>query len=271
MTQRNSEYARNAKTLAESSQQSARKGAEAMGRMADAITDIQNSSADTSKIMKVIDEIAFQTNLLALNAAVEAARAGEAGKSFAVVAEEVRNLAQRSAEASRNTAALIEKSTKSAENGGHISEEVAVALEEITDSSNQVNGLVIKIADASGGQAMGFEQINSAIGQMGTVTQQNAANAEESAAAAEELTNQVGALNDIVRQLQALVGNSGSHRAEEVLPNTAPTDRSRHEYANTNPLAGNRRARETTAEDRVDAQSVRPLNEDEEPSAATAV
>jgi methyl-accepting chemotaxis protein len=210
MTQKNAGYAQEAKTLSETAQASADKGFQAMTRMSGAISDIQKSSLDTAKIMKVIDEIAFQTNLLALNAAVEAARAGEAGKSFAVVAEEVRNLAQRSAEASRNTAALIEVSTKSAENGVEISQEVEESLREITESSREVNELVVKIAASSNDQACGFEQINSAISQMGTVTQQNAANAEESAAAAEELTSQVEALNYVVRQLRVLVEGSGS-------------------------------------------------------------
>jgi methyl-accepting chemotaxis protein len=210
VTQRNSGYAQDAKSLARNAQDSAEKGTQAMTRMAHAISDIHKSSLDTANVLKVIDEIAFQTNLLALNAAVEAARAGEAGKSFAVVAEEVRNLAQRSAEASRNTAALIDVSTKSAEHGVEISKDVEEALAEITNSASEVNDLVVKIAAASGDQATGFGQINSSISQMSTVTQQNAANAEESAAAAEELTNQVDGLNDIVNQLRALVEARGS-------------------------------------------------------------
>src|SRR5206468_7569778 len=119
----------------------ANKGNNAMQKMSVAIHDIQKSSAETGKIIKVIDEIAFQTNLLALNAAVEAARAGEAGKGFAVVAEEVRNLAMRSAEAARNTAALIEGSVQSARYGAVISTEVAEALKDITESSAQVDTL----------------------------------------------------------------------------------------------------------------------------------
>jgi methyl-accepting chemotaxis protein len=210
MTRQNAGNAQEAKTLAETAQNSAEKGFQAMTRMSTAIAEIQKSSMDTSKIMKVIDEIAFQTNLLALNAAVEAARAGEAGKSFAVVAEEVRNLAQRSAEASRNTSALIEQSIKSADNGVQISKEVGEALQGITESSRRVNDLVAQIAAASNDQTHGIEQINSAIGQMGTVTQQNAANAEESAAAAEELSSQVEELNHVVRQLRALVQGTGA-------------------------------------------------------------
>jgi methyl-accepting chemotaxis protein len=223
MTRQNAGNAQEARTLAEAAQSSADKGFQAMTRMSTAIVEIQKSSMDTSKIMKVIDEIAFQTNLLALNAAVEAARAGEAGKSFAVVAEEVRNLAQRSAEASRNTSALIEQSIKSAENGVQISKEVGEALQGITESSRRVNDLVAQIAAASNDQTHGIEQINSAIGQMGAVTQQNAANAEESAAAAEELSSQVEELNHVVRQLRALV--EGTEAGTERRPSSRFTER----------------------------------------------
>ena len=205
MTRQNAENALEARRLSEAARCSADKGFEAMSRMSVAIAEIQRSSTDTSKIMKVIDEIAFQTNLLALNAAVEAARAGEAGKSFAVVAEEVRNLAQRSAEAARNTAALIEESVKSADKGVQISREVSEALQGITEKTRKANELVTEIAAASNDQAHGIGQINTAIGQMGTVTQQNAANAEESASAAEELNNQVEGLNRVVGQLRGLL------------------------------------------------------------------
>jgi methyl-accepting chemotaxis protein len=162
-----------------------------MKRMSSAITDIEKSSSETAKIIKVIDEIAFQTNLLALNAAVEAARAGEAGKGFAVVAEEVRNLAMRSAEAAKNTAAMIEESVKSAKNGVQIAGEVATVLDEI--------------ASASAEQAQGISQVNAAVQQMDKVTQSNAAGAEESAAASEELNSQAEQLNSIVRDLMSLV------------------------------------------------------------------
>ena len=121
MTKQNAQNAEQANTLSSQARQSAQHGAEAVKRMSAAIDDIQKSSNETSKIIKVIDEIAFQTNLLALNAAVEAARAGEAGKGFAVVAEEVRNLAMRSAEAAKNTSGLIEKSVQHAQNGVKIS------------------------------------------------------------------------------------------------------------------------------------------------------
>ncbi|MGW8256648.1 MAG: methyl-accepting chemotaxis protein [Thermoguttaceae bacterium] len=215
MTRQNAGNAQEARELAEAARQNADKGFEAMHRMSQAMSEIQKSSLDTSKIMKVIDEIAFQTNLLALNAAVEAARAGEAGKSFAVVAEEVRNLAQRSAEASRNTAALIEQSIKSAENGVQLGKEVGETLQGITDSSRRVNDLVAQIAAASKDQAHGIEQINGSIGQMGSVIQQNAATAEESASAAEELNGRVAELNNVVSGLRALLeGGKTEHRQQ---------------------------------------------------------
>ena len=214
MIKQNAGNAGEAKTRADSARLSADKGIEAMNRMAGAINDIQKSSVDTSKIIKTIDEIAFQTNLLALNAAVEAARAGEAGKSFAVVAEEVRNLAHRSAEAARNTAALIEGSVKSADNGVQISKEVGQTLKEIADGSRKVNDLVGEIAAACNEQSQGIEQINTAVGQMDTVIQQNAANAEESASAAEELNAQAEGLNGMVTQLRTLIGGTETRAAE---------------------------------------------------------
>ncbi|MCE9544007.1 MAG: hypothetical protein K8T25_00555 [Planctomycetia bacterium] len=208
MTKQNAGNATDANNLATIARTSAEKGSQAMTRMSTAISDIQRSSADTSKIVKTIDEIAFQTNLLALNAAVEAARAGEAGRSFAVVAEEVRNLAQRSAEAAKNTAAMIEQSVKSADNGVQISKDVGEVFKEIADGSRKVNELVAQIATACNQQAQGIDQISSTVGQMDTVTQQNAAVSEESASAAEELSVQADELNHVVIQLRAMLNGS---------------------------------------------------------------
>ncbi|HNU31867.1 MAG TPA: methyl-accepting chemotaxis protein, partial [Sedimentisphaerales bacterium] len=142
MTKQNADNAQQANTLAVEAKKAAGTGAESMGRMSQAIHEIQKSSDETSKIIKVIDEIAFQTNLLALNAAVEAARAGEAGKGFAVVAEEVRNLAMRSAEAAKNTASMIEESVKNSKNGVDIATEVSKVLEEIVQSVSNVTDRV---------------------------------------------------------------------------------------------------------------------------------
>ncbi|MCP4045668.1 MAG: hypothetical protein GY732_06715 [Gammaproteobacteria bacterium] len=210
MTKQNADNAQQANSLADEARQAANGGTEAMGRMSAAIGDIQKSSDETAKIIKVIDEIAFQTNLLALNAAVEAARAGEAGKGFAVVAEEVRNLAMRSAEAAKNTSSLIEESVKKSNNGVGIAGEVSKVLDEIVGSVSKTTDLVGEIAAASQEQAQGIDQVNTAVTQMDKVTQQNAANAEESASASEELSAQAESMNQAVQELVALVGGSAA-------------------------------------------------------------
>ena len=172
---------------------------------------IKGASDDISKIIKTIDEIAFQTNILALNAAVEAARAGEAGMGFAVVAEEVRNLAQRSAQSAKETAGKIEDSVKKSEHGVQICGKVAQSLSAIVGKARQVDTLVAEIAQASKEQTQGIEQVNTAVSQMDKVTQSNAGNAEETAAAAEELSAQSVVLQDSVATLLALV--DGANRS----------------------------------------------------------
>ncbi len=200
MTKQNAENANQAKTLAGEANANAAQGKQAMARMSDAINKIKDSSDQTAKIVKTIDEIAMQTNLLALNAAVEAARAGEAGRGFAVVAEEVRNLAQRSAEAAKNTANMIEESVKNAEEGVAIASDVAKSFEAIAGSNSKVDDLIAEIAAASQEQSQGIDQVNTAVAQMDKVTQQNAANSEESASAAEELSSQAEELQKMVAQ-----------------------------------------------------------------------
>ena len=214
MIKQNAGNANEAKALADETNGNASRGAQAMQRMSTAIDEIKKSSDETARILKTIDEIAFQTNLLALNAAVEAARAGEAGKGFAVVAEEVRNLAQRSAEAARNTANLIEQSVKSSDNGVAISREVGESLDAISQAAGKLNSLVAEVAAASNEQAQGIEQINGAIGQMDQVTQNVASNAEQSASAAEELSAQASELNGMVRQLRNLVDGARTQEAQ---------------------------------------------------------
>ena len=210
MTKQNADNAQQANTLASDARQTADSGTEAMVRMSAAINDIQKSSNETAKIIKVIDEIAFQTNLLALNAAVEAARAGEAGKGFAVVAEEVRNLAMRSAEAAKSTTNMIEESVKNASNGVEISAEVSSVLNEIVGGIQKTSDLVGEISAASVEQAQGIDQINTAVSQMDKVTQNNAASAEESASASEELRSQSKQMLGIVQDLVGLVRGAGS-------------------------------------------------------------
>jgi methyl-accepting chemotaxis protein len=210
MTKQNSDNAQQANILAVQAKKAAGSGAESMGRMNAAIQEIQKSSDETAKIIKVIDEIAFQTNLLALNAAVEAARAGEAGKGFAVVAEEVRNLAMRSADAAKDTASMIEESVKNSKNGVDIAVEVSKVLEEIVQSVGKTTDLVSEIAAACQEQSQGIDQVNTAVSQMDKVTQQNAANAEESASASEELNAQAESMNGIVGELVSLVRGSAA-------------------------------------------------------------
>ena len=210
MTKQNADNAVSANSLMEESRGLVDNGVTAMKNMVTAMDSIKNSSGEISKIIKVIEEIAFQTNLLALNAAVEAARAGEHGKGFAVVAEEVRNLAQRSATASKDTAALIENAVSKSNEGGKIVETMAKALDEISDSIKKSSDLVAEIASASKEQSSGIEQVNGAVNEMDGVTQKNAAVAEESAAASEELNAQAEGLDNAVRDLSGLInGQSG--------------------------------------------------------------
>ena len=216
MTRQNADNAAQVNTLMKEAAGFVDHGVEAMRRMTTTIDDIKNSSTETAKIIKTIDEIAFQTNLLALNAAVEAARAGEAGKGFAVVAEEVRNLAQRSAEAAKSTASMIEESQKNANAGVDVASEVSEKLDSIQESSQKVATLVAEIASASKEQSQGIDQVNTAVAEMDKVVQQNAANAEESASASEEMSSQAEELNAMVAQLVAIVGASKKGAQEEV-------------------------------------------------------
>jgi methyl-accepting chemotaxis protein len=216
MARKNSENSQSAAELVTRSKEKFNETNRSLEQMVTAMTDINSQSDKISKIIKVIDEIAFQTNILALNAAVEAARAGEAGMGFAVVADEVRNLAQRCAQAAKDTAALIEESITKSNDGKTKVDQVAVAIRAITEESSKVKTLVDEVNLGSQEQARGIEQIGKAITQMEQVTQKTAANAEESAAAAEELNAQSETLKDVVERLTAMVGGGesmgGSHR-----------------------------------------------------------
>ena len=214
MVKQNAKNTQQANALASSTTKSAQNGTESMRKMNEAIGKIQASSEETSKIIKVIDEIAFQTNLLALNAAVEAARAGEAGKGFAVVAEEVRNLAMRSAEAARNTSYMIEESVGNSNNGVEICKEVDKNLVEITESVEKVAGLLNEVDSSCQEQTMSIEQISRAMIEMDKVTQSNAASSEEGASAAEELSAQAEQMKLVVGDLLATL--SGQENTAQV-------------------------------------------------------
>jgi methyl-accepting chemotaxis protein len=182
-----------------------------MHAMQGAMQEIDGSSADVAKILKTIDEMAFQTNILAINAAVEAARAGEAGAGFAVVADEVRSLAQRSARAARETAAKIEAAIASSLRGTTCTSEVGASLEQIVRKVAATHTLVTDIAKAAREQAVGIEQVNIAVGQVEKAAQINAASAEKTAMAADELGGQSSVLDSQIDVLFGLAGAQGSH------------------------------------------------------------
>ena len=221
MTKRNAEAASNAKQIASETRAAVDNGAAGMQRMTGAMEGIKTSSAEIAKIIKTIDEIAFQTNILALNAAVEAARAGEAGAGFAVVAEEVRALAQRSAAAARETADKIEVALHKSNEGAMTSVEVAGMLSQIVEQVRKMDTLVAEIATASGEQSQGLEEINKAMTEMDRVTQANAATAEESASVAHELSTQSTELGAAVQQLNVFTGAT-SQIAAAVVNYSAP-------------------------------------------------
>ncbi len=208
-TNMNAGNAREANTLAETAKTNAVNGNVQMQEMLIAMNNINESSGNIFKIIKVIDEIAFQTNILALNAAVEAARAGQHGKGFAVVAEEVRNLAARSANAAKETTAMIESSIKKVKDGTMIANETAKALDKIVEDVSRVASLVSEIATASHEQSSGINQINQGIIQVSNVVQTNSATSEESAAASEELLSQAEALKDQVSQFKLRQNRNG--------------------------------------------------------------
>ncbi len=217
-TTQNASNANQANTVALDAKSDAVQGNSQMQEMLKAMQDINESSGNISKIIKVIDEIAFQTNILALNAAVEAARAGQHGKGFAVVAEEVRNLAARSANAAKETTTMIEGSIQKVQEGTKIANETATALNKIVSGVTQVAELVNQIAIASNEQASGIAQVNQGIMQVSQVTQTNSATSEESAAASEQLSSQAEMLKEQVSRFKLRKNSVSSYRNEELSP-----------------------------------------------------
>ncbi|SEM22634.1 Four helix bundle sensory module for signal transduction [Syntrophus gentianae] len=210
MTKQNADNANQTKSLMDEVGQYQTHTRQQLENLVGAISDAVKSSEETNKIIKTIDEIAFQTNLLALNAAVEAARAGEAGAGFAVVAEEVRNLAMRSAEAAKNTSTLIENTIKAIEKGNESTQLTQNAFSEQMGAARKIKELINEIAAASSEQFHGISQVNIAVAEMDKVTQQTAANAEESASASEELNAQAEQMKGYVSDLVHIVGGASS-------------------------------------------------------------
>jgi methyl-accepting chemotaxis protein len=221
MTKSNADKATRAKAIATQTRSAANTGAQEMETMTKAMDAIKASSRNIGKIIKTIDEIAFQTNILALNAAVEAARAGEAGLGFAIVAEEVRTLAQRSAQAARETADRIDDSIQKSEHGAEFSGKVAQSLQEIVNKARGVDDLVAEIASASDEQSQGLAQIVTAVSQIDQVTQSNAASAQETTATTINMNAEVGVLRNAVEELRALLGLA-AHTVESAQPEQAP-------------------------------------------------
>jgi methyl-accepting chemotaxis protein len=194
----NNDHARQANQLAQSASAVAQQGGAVVSQVVDTMGAINDSSRKIVDIIAVIDGIAFQTNILALNAAVEAARAGEQGRGFAVVATEVRNLAQRSASAAKEIKALIGDSVEKVGIGSKLVEQAGQTMSEVVASVQRVTDIMADISSAGDEQSAGIEQINQAVSEMDTVTQQNAALVEEAAAAAEAMQNQAASLERVV-------------------------------------------------------------------------
>jgi methyl-accepting chemotaxis protein len=219
LTRENAARAAAARTLSNLVLSSTERGSAAMQRLSGAMQRIRSTSDATAKIVKTIDEIAFQTNLLALNAAVEAARAGEAGRGFAVVADEVRSLAQRCKEAARQTSSLIAESVESAEQGVALERSAAADLSSIAGQARQVGAALGQVADACVAQRDGIEGTTAAVARLNGTTQQAAANSEQSASAAQELAAQATTLNAMVGQFRLSQAqlNGGWRRRSEAL------------------------------------------------------
>jgi len=218
LTRQNAENAKQADSIMGEAKESMETADESMKKLTESMADISSASEETQKIVKTIDEIAFQTNLLALNAAVEAARAGEAGAGFAVVADEVRSLAMRAADSARDTSNLIDTTVEKVKNGTELVNETSEMFYIAARSSEKVSTLITEIATASHEQATGIDEVNRAVTEIDKVVQANAAGAEETASASEELTAQAAGMNEIVHDLQRMVGIINNQKTGSRIP-----------------------------------------------------
>ena len=224
-TRESADNTREANELMQGTQQVVVGARETVQSLIKAMDGISQASADTQKIIKTIDEIAFQTNLLALNAAVEAARAGEAGAGFAVVADEVRSLALRAANSAGETSSLIEGTVGRVNEGVALVTKTDATFTTIADSVDKSNALLDEIANASQDQAQGIAQVNTALSQMEQVVQQNAASAEQSSAASEELSAQAGELRRTIAQLSTIISGQPADLTDRQRPSPAAPQR----------------------------------------------
>ncbi|MCD7896577.1 MAG: methyl-accepting chemotaxis protein [Planctomycetaceae bacterium] len=215
MTRQNADNASNTQDTTTDTLGKINTGSETVNSVINAMNEIDQSAEEIHQIIKTIEEIAFQTNLLALNAAVEAARAGEAGKGFAVVADEVRNLAIRSSSAAKSTSELIQATVENVRHGSEQVRELAENYQDIETGSNGVGQLISAISSASIEQAQGVDQVNIAVAEMDKVTQTNAATAEQASAAANELNVQASQLNTLGQDLAGVVYGAKVHRGAE--------------------------------------------------------